>query len=45
MRPAGQVDQVGRLVVAQVALRHELQPDRRRDHALREIGAREADVR
>jgi hypothetical protein len=38
----GQFDQVGRLVVAQVALGHEFQPDRRRDHALREIGAREA---
>ena len=38
----GQLDQVGRLVRAQVARRHELEPDGGRGHALLEVGAREA---
>jgi hypothetical protein len=38
----GQLDQVVGLVGGQVALRHQLQPHRRRDHPLGEVGARES---
>ena len=37
-----QLDQVVGLLGRQVALRHQLQPHRRRDHPLGEVGARES---
>jgi hypothetical protein len=38
----GHLDQVVGLVGRQVALRHQLQPHRGRDHPLGEVGARES---